>query len=718
MIYINQVLQYTVDSKRIRIIEMEEFHVFIVDIDAISSMPKKELYSNLIEEIQQGELLLISDPFAKVIIDSELSDLRIQKRDEGWSIIQHYCLEHMEALLQKGGREKKIKEIADESGTSSTKIKKLLSRYWQRGMTKNAMLPDYSNSGGKGKTKTLNKAKVGRPRKVSISNEYQTGINITDEVKVQFEHAINKYYRASNNYSLKDVYNFILRDFYSDRYKENGEMKYRIWDATRIPSYHQFYYWFKKLEDPKKDIQFRKSTKEYELKYRPILSDSKSETNGPGTRFQVDATIADIYLVSSLDVNKVIGRPVIYAVLDVYSRIITGLYVGLEGPSWIGAMMALDNMIADKVEFCKQYGIDITPEQWPTHHLPEIIIADRGEFEGYSVENLINNLNLKIENTTAYRGDLKGIVERKFRTFNGKVKQKAPGAIQKEYRERGDQDYRLNATLNLKEFTSLIITMALYHNQKVIDKYPVEKEMVADGLVPTPINLWNWGIQNRKGRLRKVDRNVLRLNVLPRGKATVSRAGIKFKNLLYGSRQAIEEQWYLKLKNRSLEIVYDPRHIEKIYIPHDNGMDFETCILLEPSQQHKGDFLEEIVFQQQLRNELEEMERTNQIQLTVNTDAALEEIIKKAVKNKKQSFNQPTSKKAKIAAIRDNKDVEKQLNRETEKFDLSPNKVSEAAEVIDFVTKEKIDETPPKKSSSRLMEKLKKKRDEEFGKDK
>lgn len=718
MIYINQVLQYTVDSKRIRIIEMEEFHVFIVDIDAISSMPKKELYSNLIEEIQQGELLLISDPFAKVIIDSELSDLRIQKRDEGWSIIQHYCLEHMEALLQKGGREKKIKEIADESGTSSTKIKKLLSRYWQRGMTKNAMLPDYSNSGGKGKTKTLNKAKVGRPRKVSISNEYQTGINITDEVKVQFEHAINKYYRASNNYSLKDVYNFILRDFYSDRYKENGEMKYRIWDATRIPSYHQFYYWFKKLEDPKKDIQFRKSTKEYELKYRPILSDSKSETNGPGTRFQVDATIADIYLVSSLDVNKVIGRPVIYAVLDVYSRIITGLYVGLEGPSWIGAMMALDNMIADKVEFCKQYGIDITPEQWPTHHLPEIIIADRGEFEGYSVENLINNLNLKIENTTAYRGDLKGIVERKFRTFNGKVKQKAPGAIQKEYRERGDQDYRLNATLNLKEFTSLIITMALYHNQKVIDKYPVEKEMVADGLVPTPINLWNWGIQNRKGRLRKVDRNVLRLNVLPRGKATVSRAGIKFKNLLYGSRQAIEEQWYLKLKNRSLEIVYDPRHIEKIYIPHDNGMDFETCILLEPSQQYKGDFLEEIVFQQQLRNELEEMERTNQIQLTVNTDAALEEIIKKAVKNKKQSFNQPTSKKAKIAAIRDNKDVEKQLNRETEKFDLSPNKVSEAAEVIDFVTKEKIDETPPKKSRSRLMEKLKKKRDEEFGKDK
>lgn len=108
-----------------------------------------------------------------------------------------------------------------------------------------------------------------------------------------------------------------------------------------------------KTRGSEKDIQFRKSAKEFESKHRPILSDSKSETNGPGTRFQIDATIADIYLVSSLDVNKVIGRPVIYAVIDVYSRIVTGLYVGLEGPSWVGAMMALDNMVADKVNFCK-----------------------------------------------------------------------------------------------------------------------------------------------------------------------------------------------------------------------------------------------------------------------------------------------------------------------------------------------------------------------------
>ncbi|MFV8259816.1 hypothetical protein ACNNMU_00175 [Aerococcus viridans] len=66
-------------------------------------------------------------------------------------------------------------------------------------------------------------------------------------------------------------------------------------------------------------------------------------------------------------------------------------------------------------------------------------------------------------------------------------------------------------------------------------------------------------------------------------------------------------------------------------------MDYETCILLEPSQQYKLDFLEDVVFQQQLRNELEEEERAKQIQLTINADTMMEQIIKAAEKKKKQA---------------------------------------------------------------------------------
>jgi hypothetical protein len=44
--------------------------------------------------------------------------------------------------------------------------------------------------------------------------------------------------------------------------------------------------------------------------------------------------------------------------------------------------------------------------------------------------------------------------------------------------------------------------------------------------------------------------------------------------------------------------------------------------------------------------------------------------------------------------------------------------LDQKASVIDFATKEKVEEETPKKSSSRLMDKLRKKRDEEYGKDK
>lgn len=97
-----------------------------------------------------------------------------------------------------------------DSGLGKTKVKKLLSRYWQRGMNKNSMLPDYANAGGRGKSKKLNVDKIWRPRKLTVNGEYRSGINITEEIKLQFEHGINKYYRKANRYSLKDVYHFFL----------------------------------------------------------------------------------------------------------------------------------------------------------------------------------------------------------------------------------------------------------------------------------------------------------------------------------------------------------------------------------------------------------------------------------------------------------------------------------------------------------------------------
>ncbi len=551
MIFYNQVYQYTdkEEKNRIRVIEIDSDVTYFVELHGVTSMPKRATTMELEAEIQSDILLHIPDPFAKNYSDKDLTEKQIQKRDEDWSIVSEGWANLKDELLNKKVRDQAFNKLAYRYNTSKIKVKRVLTRFWQRGLNKNALLPDYMYSGGKGKERNLTTdAKVGRPRKyLSLEN----GINITAEIKKQFKYVINKYYRKKEQPSLTDTYNYLLREFYADKYYEYNVLKYNVWDASRIPTYDQFYYWFKKFEDPQLDIQLRHSSKEFELKHRPLLSNSTLETDGPGTRFQIDATIADVYLISSFDRSLIIGRPIVYGVIDVYSRMITGIYVGLEGPSWLGAMMALDNMVMNKVEFCNKYDIPIKESEWPANHLPEIIIADRGEFEGYSVENLINNLNVKIENTSPYRGDLKGIIERYFRTMNGKIKRMAPGAIQKEYRERGDDDYRHDATLNLIEFTRIIIRLVIEHNKKIIDNYPLETEMISDRLKATPSNLWYWGIENKKGRLQTVtNQSVLRLNLLPKGNAKITREGIKFKGLSYGAERALNEQWYLKYRKK------------------------------------------------------------------------------------------------------------------------------------------------------------------------
>jgi len=154
-------------------------------------------------------------------------------------------------------------------------------------MNKNALLPDYINSGGKGRSKQLSDSKIGRPSRVNYFGDTIEGINVTEEVKKHFEFPLNKYYRNSKKISLRETYTLMLKDFYSDSYKENGELKHVVWDNSRIPKYNQFYYWFKSNEDKKKDIILRSSENEFNLKDRPTLSNSTIETDGQAQCFRL-----------------------------------------------------------------------------------------------------------------------------------------------------------------------------------------------------------------------------------------------------------------------------------------------------------------------------------------------------------------------------------------------------------------------------------------------
>ena len=66
-------------------------------------------------------------------------------------------------------------------------------------------------------------------------------------------------------------------------------------------------------------------------------------------------------------------------VIDVFSRMIAGFYIGFENASYAAAMQALFMATTDKTSYCKELDFDIELENWPSIGLPDAILADRGE---------------------------------------------------------------------------------------------------------------------------------------------------------------------------------------------------------------------------------------------------------------------------------------------------------------------------------------------------
>ena len=275
---------------------------------------------------------------------------------------------------------------------------RLLYRYWLLGGTKNALLPNYVRSGGPGKPKTFTKGKInGRPPKyLGLVTETKAKIlNEEDKAAIKIGYTL---YKNNVVQCVTDAYIRTLNKFYRAEQSVPGysDDDVNLKPAHELPKLTQFQYWGKKTFDAITVLRSRKGERKWEKDHRALVGRANQGLFGPCHRFEIDATIADVYLVSRFNRNWIIGRPVVYVVVDVFSRMIVGIYIGLEGPSWTGARQALWNAFSDKVEFCSRFDIQITTEDWPCHHLPQEICADRGEMLGVSAENLATGLGIDL----------------------------------------------------------------------------------------------------------------------------------------------------------------------------------------------------------------------------------------------------------------------------------------------------------------------------------
>ena len=546
-------------------------------------------------------------------------------------------------------------------------------------MMPNALLPRYDLCGAPGKEKCAGEKKRGKPRMMTKLKAAPPGINIGPKSAAKLKDGYRMLYEKQpqdGGVTKRKAYELTLKKYFHSGYElHNGKMVPVLPPAWELPSYKQFVYWAEKNSDSKISLIRRQGERTYNLKSRAVLGDSTHMAFGPGSIFQIDSTIADIWIVSSLDRKRRLGRPIIYFVVDTFSHMIVGVHVGLENASYFAAGLALENATLDKVAYCAQFGIDISATEWPCYGLPESILADRGEMEGYSASNLVQSLGIRVANTAPYRADLKGIVERRFRSMNDLLIHDLPGAVRKS-KERGERDARLDAVLTLQEFRILILHAILEHNSRRIESYRLQSDMISDGVEPRPVELWPWGITNRSGHLRTADPDVIRANLLPGDTATITARGIKFRGLYYSCERATKEAWFEQARSKKswrIDATYDPRTVDKIFLRNSDGRTIEPCELLKADHRFLGSSWEDIENFFLSQKEAKENYRTGDLQSRVNFESQVEAIVKNA-QAESAAANRGQTKAARLRGVDENREQERRLEYAT-KAAIDPDSI-------------------------------------------
>ena len=652
-ILINQVVHCVKEDRDYRIL-WNKSPGFWICLSTKENVPREFSMEKLQDDLQTGLYTLVPDLWIANPGLHSPSASSIQRRDRIWALIEDIVIQEP-AVYDPEQRKVMLQKKSASSGVAVSNLYPHLGRYWRGGKIPDALLGNYQAC-GKCRDPYKEKAtRLGRKKKKGAA-----GKTLTVKDLQYFRESVCAHHLNGDKVSLQKTYDRLLGAHYTIKDKAGKSVAQMSPDDT--PSYQQFYYWYRMNRDVLEEAKSKAGEKSYDMNNRAELGKTETHVYGPGMATQVDATTADVYLVSRDDRTAIIGRPTMYFLMDSYSHIVTGMNISLDPPSWDNAAKTILNAIENKVDFCKRYGVVISEEEWPCQNLPAVILGDRGEMESRTADLLVKNLGITVENAPPYRADLKGIIEKHFDLINIDMAT-LPGKVKKDFGERCTEDYRLDATLDIFQFTAIIIRCVLqYNNYHYMKDYRKTPQMRQLHIKPIPRELWNYGIRYMSGGLRAMDREYVRYHLLPKGEASITKRGIQFDGRFYSCEQAEQEKWFDVARTQhtwKVTCAYDPRDAALIYIsPTANTMPIE-CHLLDRDWMYEGYVGDEAAFVREADSTeaivYDPTERFHRIQL----DEFIEDTKREAKQLAKGSS--PKSKATRIAEIQSNRKQEKEL---------------------------------------------------------
>lgn len=566
--------------------EFDEFVIFkLVDDKSISRplLCGLELFQSAYKDKRatEGTYAL---PGYLLLSDTDIPEKHKKKRDERFFLVKPLLDDSFFYYeISEKNRIKSISQRAKDAEVSVQTLYRILNDYWRYGQDVSSLTPAFKEQGGKGKSRVAGDKKRGAPVQSRTGVvELDEGINITEEDKEKIRKGIEKYYLNKSSVKIPKAYKDTILEFYATEITEaeiNGTF-------AKTPNIRQFRYWKKQLTGKDEEVK-KRNTKSYYLKNkRALLSNAVRDAQIPGECFEIDATVADVHVVSKFNRNKCLGRPVIYLVIDKASRMIAGVHVSMEYASWKAGRQALINSFTKKKSYCEKYGINISDSEWPCFHIPRRILCDRGEMICKDPEELVVPL-MQLDIAAPYRADMKGIVERRFKILNDELLHNLVGTTKGTHRIRGEEDPRARARYTIDEVTKKIIKEVLRHNRSIFKKLLTESPLLIENdLAPTPINTWNIHLRKHRHSLKVADEEEVRAKLLPAVEASVTGEGISYSGMYYSCKKMEEENWASIARSSGwwrLEARADRDNSSFLYVRLSSNGGFTKCYLLSKS---------------------------------------------------------------------------------------------------------------------------------------
>ena len=304
---------------------------------------------------------------------------------------------------------------------------------------------------------------------------------------------------------------------------------------------------------------------------RRLIAKNWQGVSGPGHTWAIDSTIGDIYLRSSVNRAWIIGRPIVYIVVDVWSTAVVGFYVCLRGPSWDTAKVALFSSAAPGELIGNLWGYQPVLSLSPAPTMCAALQCDRGEYLSKAAKITGAKLIPCMSYTPPYRPDLKGLVEVLHRIAKDDQYFFTPGAIDQ---RRAEFELRKidpeESVLTVTEYVALLHTIFTEYNLTADRHKRVDAHMNGAGVFPSPAGLWRYGHEKGIGVRRNLSIDQLITDLLPAETARVTRHGIRWAGKEYRSDVVDEQQWTALARNFGgwdLQASYFPGSVSRIWTP-------------------------------------------------------------------------------------------------------------------------------------------------------